>query len=71
MPCLYISTNVCLDGVDTDPLVVEATKACASIIGKPENVCSLYYIADIISVRKMFHKRLIHYLKWLYLLALS
>ncbi|KAL3716987.1 hypothetical protein ACJRO7_008550 [Eucalyptus globulus] len=37
MPCLYISTNVCLDGVDTNPLVAEATKACASIIGKTEN----------------------------------
>ncbi|OWM81671.1 macrophage migration inhibitory factor homolog [Punica granatum] len=36
MPCLYISTNVCLDGVDTEPIFVEATKAVSSIIGKPE-----------------------------------
>ncbi|KAK3406807.1 macrophage migration inhibitory factor homolog [Eucalyptus grandis] len=37
MPCLYISTNVCLDGVDADPIFSEATKAVASIIGRPEN----------------------------------
>ena len=41
MPCLDISTNVCLDGVDTDSIFSEATKAVASIIGKPESVCSL------------------------------
>ncbi|PSS23854.1 Macrophage migration inhibitory factor like [Actinidia chinensis var. chinensis] len=37
MPCLDISTNVSLDGVDTDSIFSEATKAVASIIGKPEN----------------------------------
>ncbi|KAK4796194.1 hypothetical protein SAY86_028520 [Trapa natans] len=37
MPCLYISTNVCLDGVDTEPIFVQATKAVSSIIGRPEN----------------------------------
>ncbi|XP_022767809.1 macrophage migration inhibitory factor homolog [Durio zibethinus] len=37
MPCLYISTNINLDEVDTDPIFSEATKAVASIIGKPEN----------------------------------
>ena len=41
MPCLDISTNVSLDGVDTDSIFSEATKAVASIIGKPENVISL------------------------------
>ncbi|XP_065864062.1 uncharacterized protein [Euphorbia lathyris] len=37
MPCLYISTNVSLDGMDTDPIFSDATKAVASIIGKPEH----------------------------------
>ncbi|XP_015897419.2 uncharacterized protein LOC107431060 [Ziziphus jujuba] len=37
MPCLYISTNVNLDGVDTDSIFSEATKAVSTIIGKPEN----------------------------------
>ncbi|XP_022744081.1 macrophage migration inhibitory factor homolog [Durio zibethinus] len=37
MPCLYISTNLNLDEVDTGPIFSEATKALASIIGKPEN----------------------------------
>ncbi|XWS67305.1 hypothetical protein CRYUN_Cryun05aG0276100 [Craigia yunnanensis] len=37
MPCLYISTNLNLDEVDTDPIFSEATKSVASIIGKSEN----------------------------------
>ncbi|KAM7526541.1 hypothetical protein LguiA_016443 [Lonicera macranthoides] len=37
MPCLYISTNVSLEGVDTDSIFSEATKAVAQIIGKPES----------------------------------
>ncbi|KAB2621878.1 hypothetical protein C1H46_020123 [Malus baccata] len=37
MPCLYISTNVNLDGVDTDSIFSEATKAISAITGKPEN----------------------------------
>ncbi|MFQ6664411.1 hypothetical protein Gotur_031537 [Gossypium turneri] len=37
MPCLYISTNLNLDEVDTDPLFSQATKAVASIIGRPEH----------------------------------
>ncbi|KAK7830684.1 uncharacterized protein LOC112015179 [Quercus suber] len=37
MPCLYISTNVSLDGVDTDPIFSELTKTVSTIIGKPEN----------------------------------
>ncbi|XP_031260615.1 macrophage migration inhibitory factor homolog [Pistacia vera] len=38
MPCLYISTNVNLDGLDTDPVFSAATKAVAEIIGRPENL---------------------------------
>ncbi|CAK9136692.1 unnamed protein product [Ilex paraguariensis] len=37
MPCLDISTNVNLDGVDTDSIFSEATKAVAAIIGKPDS----------------------------------
>ncbi|KAK9289537.1 hypothetical protein L1049_007693 [Liquidambar formosana] len=37
MPCLDISTNVSLDGVNVDPIFSEATKAVAAIIGKPES----------------------------------
>uniref|UniRef100_A0A6N2KLQ8 Uncharacterized protein n=1 Tax=Salix viminalis TaxID=40686 RepID=A0A6N2KLQ8_SALVM len=38
MPCLYISTNVNLDGVDKDPIFSEATKAVATIIGRPQHL---------------------------------
>ncbi|CAN4092596.1 unnamed protein product [Withania somnifera] len=38
MPCFNLSTNVNLDGVDTADFFSEATKAVASIIGKPENL---------------------------------
>ncbi|KAF3776034.1 Macrophage migration inhibitory factor-like protein [Nymphaea thermarum] len=37
MPCLNISTNVSLDGVDTSSILAEATKNVAKIIGKPES----------------------------------
>ncbi|KAI3414475.1 uncharacterized protein J3R85_016221 [Psidium guajava] len=37
MPCVYISTNLCLDGLDLDPVFADATKAVAAIIGRPEN----------------------------------
>ncbi|XP_076915831.1 uncharacterized protein LOC143575310 [Bidens hawaiensis] len=36
MPCLNVSTNVNLDGVDTSSILSEATSAVAKIIGKPE-----------------------------------
>ncbi|XP_068668633.1 uncharacterized protein [Aristolochia californica] len=36
MPCLNISTNVSLDGVETSAILSEATKNVARIIGKPE-----------------------------------
>ncbi|CAN4118281.1 unnamed protein product [Withania somnifera] len=37
MPCFNLSTNLNLDGVDTTDFFSEATKAVASIIGKPKN----------------------------------
>ncbi|KAK9168021.1 hypothetical protein Syun_000161 [Stephania yunnanensis] len=37
MPCLNLSTNVCLEGVDTSPIFSEATKVIAKIIGRPES----------------------------------
>uniref|UniRef100_A0A803MK27 Macrophage migration inhibitory factor family protein n=1 Tax=Chenopodium quinoa TaxID=63459 RepID=A0A803MK27_CHEQI len=36
MPCLNISTNANLDGVDTSSVLSEATSAVAKLIGKPE-----------------------------------
>ncbi|GER54436.1 macrophage migration inhibitory factor family protein [Striga asiatica] len=38
MPCLDISTNVDLAGVNTDSLFSDLTKAVSQIVGKPENV---------------------------------
>ncbi|KAK9010082.1 hypothetical protein V6N11_036599 [Hibiscus sabdariffa] len=38
MPCVYISTNLDLDAVDTDPVFSQATTALASIIGRPEHL---------------------------------
>ncbi|XP_074270728.1 uncharacterized protein LOC141594621 isoform X1 [Silene latifolia] len=35
MPCLNISTNVNLEGVDTSAILSEATSSIATIIGKP------------------------------------
>ncbi|AED90372.1 putative intramolecular oxidoreductase [Arabidopsis thaliana] len=37
MPCLNLSTNVNLDGVDTSSILSEASSTVAKIIGKPEN----------------------------------
>uniref|UniRef100_K3ZKB2 Macrophage migration inhibitory factor family protein n=1 Tax=Setaria italica TaxID=4555 RepID=K3ZKB2_SETIT len=36
MPCLNVSTNVNLEGVDTSAILAEASKVVADIIGKPE-----------------------------------
>lgn len=61
MPCLYISTNLNLDEVDTDPLFSQATKAVASIIGRPEHVISSFssfthhlYVVMILSTFTLF-----------------
>ncbi|KAG6595574.1 hypothetical protein SDJN02_11570, partial [Cucurbita argyrosperma subsp. argyrosperma] len=37
MPCLYITTNVNLAGVDTAAIFAATTTAVSTIIGKPEN----------------------------------
>nr|GMC90129.1 macrophage migration inhibitory factor homolog isoform X2 [Ipomoea batatas] len=37
MPCLNLSTNVNLEGVDTSSILAEATSVVAKIIGKPES----------------------------------
>ncbi|CAN8257457.1 unnamed protein product [Cochlearia groenlandica] len=37
MPCLNISTNVPLDGVDISSILSEATSAVSKFTGKPEN----------------------------------
>lgn len=36
MPCLNISTNVNLEGIDTSSVLSEATSIVAKLIGKPE-----------------------------------
>lgn len=38
MPCLNLSTNASLDGVDTSSILSELSKTVASLIGKPEAV---------------------------------
>ncbi|KAH7514697.1 hypothetical protein FEM48_Zijuj11G0117700 [Ziziphus jujuba var. spinosa] len=37
MPCLNLSVNVSLEGVDTSAILSEATSVVANIIGKPES----------------------------------
>lgn len=39
MPCLNLSTNVNLEGVDTSAILSEATSIVAKLVGKPEAVC--------------------------------
>ncbi|KAI3987260.1 hypothetical protein MKX01_031744 [Papaver californicum] len=36
MPCLNVSTNVNLEGMNTSPILAEMSEAVANIIGKPE-----------------------------------
>ncbi|CAI9287357.1 unnamed protein product [Lactuca saligna] len=36
MPCLNLSTNVSLEGVDTSAILSEATSTVAELIGKPK-----------------------------------
>ncbi|GMP86013.1 hypothetical protein CsSME_00038968 [Camellia sinensis var. sinensis] len=36
MPCLNLSTNVNVEGVDTSSILKEATSTVADLIGKPE-----------------------------------
>lgn len=36
MPCLNVSTNVNLEGVDTSAVLADASSTVATIIGKPE-----------------------------------
>ncbi|KAK6120222.1 hypothetical protein DH2020_045913 [Rehmannia glutinosa] len=36
MPCLNLSTNVSLEGVDTSAILSEASSTVAKLIGKPE-----------------------------------
>lgn len=56
MPCLYITTNLNLDGVDTDPIFSEATTAISKIIGKPEKVFqfSLFFHASLYDSEFLF-----------------
>lgn len=54
MPCLNLSTNVNLDGVDTSSILSEATSTVASIIGKPEAVRWLPHSPFNVSVMSFY-----------------
>ncbi|KAK7830685.1 macrophage migration inhibitory factor like protein [Quercus suber] len=47
MPCLNISTNVGLDGVDTSSILSEATSTVAKLIGKPESISDKTFLEAI------------------------
>ncbi|KAK4432243.1 Macrophage migration inhibitory factor [Sesamum alatum] len=47
MPCLNLSTNVSLEGVDTSSILSEASSTVAKIIGKPEAVPSKHYSHEL------------------------
>ncbi|KAG6509565.1 hypothetical protein ZIOFF_027565 [Zingiber officinale] len=47
MPCLILSTNVSLDGVDTSAIFSEVTKAVARIMGKPETYVMVVLKASV------------------------
>jgi phenylpyruvate tautomerase len=46
MPCLNISTNVNLDGVNTSSILSEASSQVAKIIKKPESVRFFPFASD-------------------------
>jgi phenylpyruvate tautomerase len=46
MPCLNISTNVNLDGVNTSAILSEASSQVAKIIKKPESVRFFPFVSD-------------------------
>lgn len=50
MPCLYITTNLNLDGIDTDPIFSEATTAVSTIIGKPKKACLNFPLSPSLSL---------------------
>ncbi|KAL4587142.1 hypothetical protein LXL04_000008 [Taraxacum kok-saghyz] len=53
MPCLNLSTNVSLEGVDTSSILSEATTAVANLIGKPKAVhFSLFVCVYVMIVLK-------------------
>nr|XP_043621922.1 macrophage migration inhibitory factor homolog [Erigeron canadensis] len=47
MPCVQISTNVCLDGVDTDSIFSDVTKVVAQIIGRAEHFVMVILKGDV------------------------
>ncbi|CAN6344170.1 unnamed protein product [Urochloa humidicola] len=48
MPCLNVSTNVNLEGIDTSAILAEASKSVANIIGKPEAEPAAY--GELVSI---------------------
>ncbi|MBA0551554.1 hypothetical protein Golob_022432 [Gossypium lobatum] len=53
MPCLNLSTNVNLDGVDTSAILSEATSSVAKLIGKPEAVRSPFLSSPSIYINAL------------------
>lgn len=60
MPCLNLSVNVSLEGVDTSAILSEATSIVAKIIGKPESVRNSLSHRD----RHMEKSLLMHACSW-------
>ncbi|MFQ6623343.1 hypothetical protein Gotur_002098 [Gossypium turneri] len=58
MPCLNLSTNVNLDGVDTSAILSEATSSVAKLIGKPEAVRSPFLSSPSIYSLSFFYLRM-------------
>ncbi|MBA0608162.1 hypothetical protein Godav_020405 [Gossypium davidsonii] len=58
MPCLNLSTNVNLDGVDTSAILSEATSSVAKLIGKPEAVRSPFLSSPSIYSLSFFCPRI-------------
>ncbi|MBA0793668.1 hypothetical protein Gohar_018056 [Gossypium harknessii] len=69
MPCLNLSTNVNLDGVDTSAILSEATSSVAKLIGKPEAVRSPFLSSPSIYSLSFFCPRISESLNGEYLEA--
>ncbi|XP_057753537.1 uncharacterized protein LOC130973140 [Arachis stenosperma] len=49
MPCLYITTNLKLDGIDTkNPIFSECTTAVSTIIGKPKRMVMVLLTSSVL-----------------------
>ncbi|KVI03320.1 Macrophage migration inhibitory factor [Cynara cardunculus var. scolymus] len=58
MPCLNLSTNVNLEGVDTSSILSEATSTVAKLIGKPEAPAAYGELVSIGGLNAEVNKKL-------------